>query len=282
MKNNYINCSILMSVYSKEKPEYLEACMQSLARQTVKADELVLVEDGPISEEMVLIIDRFRLQLKINSVRLEKNIGLAGALNIGLNHCTHELIIRMDTDDIALPDRIKRQVEFMKANPEITASSGYIEEFNDEGKILSCRAFPLKHNELIRFSKQRSPLSHPAVIFRKNAIISVGGYPDVYPEDYFLWIILISKGYIIGNISDVLVRMRIGDAILTRRGLKMLKGEIKIHKFMLDNNLINIFEYYKIVALKIFIRMLPGRIKLYLYKIARPFVFRVDIDSQNS
>lgn len=258
-----------MSVYSKEKPEYLEACLKSLILQTVKADELVLVEDGPISTEMELIIDNFRLELNIVSVRLKRNIGLAGALNAGLYHCLYEIIIRMDADDIALPDRINMQMEYMRSNPKVTASSGCIEEFNDEGQTLSYRILPLKHGDLISFAKQRSPLSHPAVVFRKSAIISVGGYPDIYPEDYLLWIILISKGFVIGNISEPLVRMRMGNAIFTRRGLRMLKGEIKIHKFMLDINLINKFEFYKIVMSKIIVRMLPSLIKSFLYKVAR-------------
>ena len=264
-----MNCSVLMSVYSKEKPEYLMACLQSLVLQTFEADEIVLVEDGPISEEICSIIDDFRFELNIVSVRLQTNIGLAGALNAGLRHCNHELIVRMDTDDIAFPDRIKRQVEFMKSNPEVTASSGCIEEFDSEGHTRSCRVLPLRHNELIRFSKQRCPLSHPAVIFKKSAIISVGGYPSTYPEDYLLWVILISKGYIIGNISEPLVRMRIGDAIFMRRGLKMLRGEIKIHKYMLDNNLISMIEFCKIVASKIIVRTSPAVVKFFLYKVAR-------------
>jgi len=264
-----MNVSVLMSVYFKEKPEYLEACLQSLAVQTLKADEVVLIQDGPISSDLKAIIERFRESLNIVSVPLDENVGLACALNEGLKHCSHDFVARMDTDDIALPDRFEKQVAFMQANSDIAASSGFIEEFNDAGDVLSQRALPLEHDELVKFAKRRSPLSHPAVIFRKQAVLSVGGYPEIYPEDYLLWIKLIQADYKVANIPDVLVRMRTGEGFITRRGWKFLKGELRIYHYMYKTGFISFIEFINIVLMKSVLRLSPGFIKVFLYRVAR-------------
>ncbi len=264
-----MSLTVLMSVYFKEKPEYLEACLQSLAVQTLKADEVVLVEDGPISSDLKAVIERFRESLNIVSVPLNENVGLACALNEGLKHCSHDLVARMDTDDIAVPDRFAKQVAFMQANSDIAASSGFIEEFNDAGAVLSQRALPLEHDALVKFAKKRSPLSHPAVIFRKQAVLSVGGYPELYPEDYLLWVKLIQAGYKISNVSDVLVKMRTGEDFITRRGWRFLRGELRIYHYMYKTGFINLLAFINIVLMKSILRLSPGFIKIFLYKVAR-------------
>lgn len=261
--------SVLMSVYYKEKPEYLAACLQSLVVQTLKADEVVLVQDGPISSDLKVIIERFRESLNIVSVPLDENVGLACALNEGLKHCAYKLVARMDTDDIAVPDRFEKQVDFIQSNSDIAASSGFIEEFNDAGDVLSQRALPLEHDALVKFAKKRSPLSHPAVIYRKQAVLSMGGYPELYPEDYLLWVKLIQSGYKIANMPDVLVKMRTGEGFITRRGWKFLKGELIIYHHMYKTGFINLSAFINIVLMKSILRLSPGFIKIFLYKAAR-------------
>lgn len=261
--------SVLMSIYSKEKPEYLNACLQSLENQTMNATEIILVEDGPISSELKVVIERYRNVLNIVSVPLTENVGLAQALNNGLKKCSFDLIARMDTDDIALPERFEKQVSYMMANPDVSASSGIIEEFNDNGDILSYRTLPLRHKDLVEFAKKRSPLSHPAVIMRRDSILCLGGYPNIYPEDYLCWIKFIQSGFKIENIDDVLVRMRTNSNFMNRRGLYFVIGEIKIYIYMLQTNFISYFEFIHIVSIKLLLRLSPRFIKGFLYKVAR-------------
>lgn len=261
--------SVLMSVYDGEKPSYLEQSLGSLLGQTFKADEVVLVEDGPISSELKAVIELFRESLNIVSVPLDENVGLACALNEGLKYCSHELVARMDTDDIALPDRFATQVAFMQANSDIAASGGFIEEFNNNAVILSRRELPVEYVRLIHLAKKRSPLSHVTVFFQKKALIAVGGYPDHYPEDYLLWIKLLQAGYKIANIPEVLVRVRIGESFISRRGLKFLKGEVQIYNYMYKTGFITFLEYCSIVFIKSIVRLSPGFIKIFLYKVAR-------------
>ena len=265
-----MSLSVLISVYFQEKPEYLDACLQSLLIQSLPAGEIVLVEDGEISSDLHSVIDKYRNSLNIISVPLAKNVGLACALNEGLKHCAHDLVARMDTDDIALPDRFEKQEAFMRANPDIAASSGFIEEFSDAGEFLSQRILPLAHHDLVKFAKRRSPLSHPAVIFRKQAVLAVGGYPEFRnAQDYALWSLLIVKGYKLANLPNVLVNMRAGSELMGRRGYEFLKREIKLLKFQRSISFLSLGEFTFNLLARSVVRLSPLFIKRWLYKVAR-------------
>ena len=145
--------SVLMSVYDKEKSEYLKEALQSLVDQTLLPDEVILVEDGPIGKNLQEVIKKYRSLLNIKSIKLENNCGLAVALNEGLKHCTHDLVARMDTDDISLPERFEKQIAYMQNNPDISVSSGWIEEIDDQGRFFCLRKLPETHEELVNFAK---------------------------------------------------------------------------------------------------------------------------------
>ena len=116
--------SVLISIYHKEKPEYFDRCLQSIwDEQSLRPDEIILVQDGPLNNELYLSIDKWRNKLgkKLTIVSLEKNVGLGDALNIGLDRCTCDIVARMDTDDISTPDRFEKQIGFLKEHPEMTA-----------------------------------------------------------------------------------------------------------------------------------------------------------------
>lgn len=209
--------SVLMSLYWRERPEALRQALDSVFCQTYPADEVILVVDGPIGEELEAVLAELS---EITLVRLAKNSGLGCALNEGLKSCHNSLVARMDTDDISRPNRLELQVAFMEDHPEIAAMSCAIDEFiGSPDNIVSCRSLPLSHEELFEFAKSRSPLNHPATIFRKDAIEDVGGYQHMALfEDYYLWVRLLVKGYRIHNLAESLVLFRTSDNMWKRRG----------------------------------------------------------------
>ena len=101
-----------MSLYIKEKPQYVEECFQSLLRQTVKADEWVIVEDGPLTEELYAVLEKYEKEYPglIKRVPFKENRGLGLALQSGVPECTYDIIARMDTDDICREDRFEKQL----------------------------------------------------------------------------------------------------------------------------------------------------------------------------
>ena len=231
------NYSVLMSVYQKEKPEYLQLSVESMLQQTVPPMEFVLVCDGPLTEELDTVIDAFdtRFPDLIKIVRLENNMGLGTALNIGLQRCSYELVARMDSDDLAREDRCQRQLEIFTRNPLISMVSGTVEEFSiTPDKVDARRIVPENHEEILRFAKKRCPFNHPCIMYRKSAVAASGGYQPFYLlEDYWLWIRMLMNGAVGYNIQQPLLWMRAGSDMYKRRaGWKYARTQIKLFRRM--------------------------------------------------
>lgn len=261
--------SLLISVYHKEKPEYFHQCLSSIAGQTIKANETVIVEDGPVDARIKAIIEKYRSELNIISVCLPENSGLSNALNEGLNHCSYELIARMDSDDISLSNRFEMQLKYMEAHPELVAISSFVEEFDDNGQVTFTKTLPEDSESLEEFAKGRNPLSHPAVFFRRKPVLAVGGYPNCYPEDHFLWVKLLINGYKIGNVPKVLLRMRAGNEFFERRGLKFLKGEVRLLVFMMNERFITFPQFCILCFGRMVLRGCPKFLRVLAYKYLR-------------
>ena len=262
--------SVLMSIYANEKAEYVDACLESIVGQTLLPTQVVIVEDGPITLELEDAIAKYQKCLNILRVPIKKNGGLAKALNRGLNCCDYDVIARMDADDISESQRFEKQYSYLEKNPGIAALSAGITEYNQTmTKIIKHKLLPSSHEELLRFSKFRSPLNHPVVMYRKQAILSVGAYPEFFPEDYFLWIKLICNGYMIANLNESLVKMRVGDAVSDRRGWRFLPGELKTLDYMREHKMVSFFEYLLIYCARIILRLSPKILRRSLYRVFR-------------
>ncbi len=174
--------SVLMSLYSKEKPEYLNMAIQSMLEQTYAPDEIVIVKDGKITPELQEILNRYRTAYPevFNIVGYEENCGLGFALNYGLKHCKNELIARMDTDDISRRDRCWKQVRAFELHPEYTIIGSAVDEFyGTPDKITGCRRVPTQPEEIYAFAKRRSAFNHPSVMYRKSKVLEFHGYGNL-------------------------------------------------------------------------------------------------------
>lgn len=173
-----MNFSVLISIYHKEEAKYFNRAMQSIwDEQSVKPDEIVLVQDGKLTDELYRFIDEWKSKLGdvLKIIPLEQNVGLGDALNEGIKHCNYELIARMDTDDISLADRFEKQLKVFE-NSDIDISSSWVSEFDsDEKKIVSYRKIPEKHDEIVSYSKMRNGVNHPAVMYKKSVVEKAGG-----------------------------------------------------------------------------------------------------------
>ena len=158
MKNK--NISMLLSLYDKEKPEYLQEALTSIFAQTLLPDEIVLVYDGPINKNLEIVVETFekRYPDKFKLVKLEQNQGLGVALAKGLEHTSNRLVARMDTDDIMVENRLEKQLAIFEQHPEISIVGSNIDEFVDNKEhIIGKRIVPEYNHEICRFSKKRNP-----------------------------------------------------------------------------------------------------------------------------
>lgn len=263
--------SVLLSVYAKENPVYLEQALESVLCQTCMPNEIVLIEDGPLTSELYRGIEQYEKTYPsfFRRVPLKQNVGLGRALNQGVLACRYPFIARMDTDDIARPDRFEKQVSAFRANPELSLVGGWIEEFSDSpDEIRSVRSVPLSHQDIVRYAKRRNPINHMTVMFRKQAVLEAGNYlPMDLSEDYYLWYRLIEKGFLLCNLSDILVSVRGGKEMIARRGgFQYWQSERELQQIFLTSGFISRQEYIRNITVRFFARMMPGIVRDLLYQ----------------
>lgn len=214
--------SVLMSVYYKENPNYFIESIESMLRQTVKPDEIVIVKDGPLTPELDNVISNYVKTYPdlFNIISLKKNVGLGLALNEGLKKCKNNLVARMDTDDISLENRCELQLmEFLK-NPNISICGTMIDEFyGSTQNIIATRIVPLNHDDILKFGRRRSPFNHVSVMYKRDDVLACeGGYHDVNrKEDFDLFVRMINNNCLGVNIDKSLVLVRASDDYFSRR-----------------------------------------------------------------
>ena len=266
--------SVLMSIYHKEKPEYFERCMQSIwDEQSVKPNEIVLVQDGKLNDELYKAIDKWQEKLGnvFKTIPLKKNLGTGDAKNIGLKNCSNELVAVMDTDDIALPDRFEKQLKVFK-DSAIDICSAWVSEFdNDENEIVSYRKLPKHHDEIVSFAKKRMPINHPATMYKRKIAEKAGGYKKMmWFEDYYLAVRMMINGAKFYNIQEPLVNMRAGYGQLERRsGFKYAIEEYRFLKRLKEIGFLNSFEFYRNLLVRFIARVLPKKVVKIVYIMVR-------------
>lgn len=263
--------SVLMSVYYKERPEYLRQSMESILHQTVPASDFVLVCDGPLTPELDAVIDDMQQQFGpvLHVYRLQKNGGLGKALNAGLEQCKCELVARMDSDDISRPDRCEKEIKMLIAHPEISIVGGFIEEFiEDTNHICSIRVVPEKQNEILRFAKKRNPFNHVSVMYRKSAVESVGSYKSFFLlEDYYLWIRMLNNGHQGYNLTEPLVWVRVSKDMYKRRGgWKYVQSQRNLFKYMAQIGFITVNQYRIQSLVRLIGSIIPNWIRAILFQ----------------
>ena len=215
--------SVLMSVYYKENPEWLEMSIESILAQTAPPDEFVIVKDGPLSEELNRIIERFSTLYPalFKIVPLEKNVGLGPALNSGLENCSNDIIIRMDSDDYSIPTRCQKLLDALNEHCECGIIGSYETEFEDSiHNVIAIHKVPEHSDAIYTFIKRRCALLHPTILYRKSVIQKCGGYHNVPPyEDYDLFMRAVLQHHVkCYNIPQSLYYIRINDSFFKRRG----------------------------------------------------------------
>lgn len=264
-----ISFSVLISLYFKENPVFLRESLNSVFAQTLLPTEVVLVEDGELTEELYQVVDDFKARYaQIKVVRLEQNHGLGKALNEGLRHCSYDLVARMDTDDINFPERFALQVAFMEAHPEIDVVGAWIDEFIDTpDNYKSTRKVAEQHDEIVKFGKRRNPTNHPVTMFRKSAVEAVGGYVPFYLfEDYYLWVRMIMGGKRFYNMQRSLLYFRFSPDMIKRRGgRKYALSEIAFQYRILRLGYINFATFLSNIAIRTYVRLIPNKIRKFIY-----------------
>ena len=209
--------SVLMSLYKKEKPEHLRVAIDSMLNQTIAPDQIVLVEDGPLPDDLLKVIEEYKETLHV--VVNETNIGLGLSLNNGLKACRNELVARMDTDDCSKPDRCEKQLARFAEKPYLSIVGAHVDEFiGDTSNVVSRRVVPTTSEKIFNYAKRRSAFNHPVVMYSKSAVLNSGGYADLKRnQDVDLFGRMLFSGHKAENIDEALLWFRSSNELSKRR-----------------------------------------------------------------
>lgn len=263
--------SVLMTVYKNDNPLYFEKSIMSMIKQTKKADEIVIVKDGPITKELQHVIDLIDEKFPniIKQLQLEKNVGLGLALNEGLNICKNDIVARMDADDISLNTRCEKQLKEFELDSELDIIGCAVDEFiGDEKNIVCTRTVPITNDEIYKFARQRDPFNHPTVMYRKSKVLECGGYSNLRKnQDTDLWIKMLSNKCKTKNLKESLLLFRFDEETYQRRknwtNTKLL---IKTRYNALKIGFSSPLDFLKIVIIQIAIYIMPVKFQKYIYQ----------------
>jgi glycosyltransferase involved in cell wall biosynthesis len=263
--------SVLMSLYIKEDPEYLKQAVNSMIFQTVKPDEIVIIKDGPLTDNLERVLNDFEKQYPgfFNIVSFKENLGLGTALNIGLEQCKNELVARMDTDDISKPDRCEKQLKRFEENTSLDIVGSAIDEFwNNPENIICSRRVPAGHKEIYEFSKRRSAFNHPTVMYKKSKVLALGGYSNLRRnQDVELFGRMLFAGCRGENLTESLLLFRTNKNLMKRR--KSWANTISyigtIFKFY-RMGYAGLCDLFTVTVAQMVIFLIPLRLQGYIYK----------------
>lgn len=262
--------SVLMSLYIKEKPQNLRECMDSLLCQTALPSQIVVVKDGPLTEELEAVLAEYIAKdpQLYTIVPLPENRGLGLALAEGMHHCSYELVARMDTDDISRRDRFALQLKEFEADASLDICGSHIVEFEESIEDIVCRrTVPLDDAAIKKYQKRRDGFNHVSVMFRKSAVLRAGNYQScLLMEDTLLWVNMIQSGALCKNIDDDLVYVRIGRDMYQRRGgmayfRKYKEGRRKVR----ETGYISAVDYYYTLLVQLAVALVPNRLRGWIF-----------------
>jgi GT2 family glycosyltransferase len=262
--------TLLVSTYGNDDPGYLrEAVLSSTTAQTRPPDEVVLVQDGPVPDALAAEIKHLEASLPMPVVHLElaANVGLGPALDAGLEASSHEIVARMDADDVSVPERFERQVAMIEAGADIVGS-GLLEFGTSIDDVVGRRTPPTDPDEIRRVIRFRDPFNHPTVVYRRDAVLAAGGYTDMaLLEDYLLFTRMVEAGAAPANLAEPLVYYRVGAGAYARRGgTALLRSELRLQRRFRELGITSRAEYLRNVAVRGGYRLVPEGVRKVAYR----------------
>lgn len=262
--------SLLISTYARDSPEFLVmAFHSSVQEQSRPPAEVVLVQDGPVPEELAAVIRELIAESPVPVVHLElpENQGLGPALDAGLSAASHEIVARMDADDISVADRFAKQLPLIEEGADIVGS-GLWEFGRDTNDVVGRRTPPVSPVEIRKAIKFRDPFNHPTIVYRKSAVLAAGGYSDMaLLEDYLLFTRMVIEGAEPANLAEPLVYYRVGEGAYARRGgMDLFRSEVSLQKRFRRLGITTRGEYLRNVTIRAGYRLVPESLRKAAYR----------------
>jgi glycosyltransferase involved in cell wall biosynthesis len=258
--------SVLMPVYFREKPRFFREALQSIFDNTMQPKEVLIVCDGPLTLDLEDVLKEYVGRPGFKILRKNRNSGIVDALNMGLAACTTELVVRCDSDDVNTPERFAALVKQLAEGWDIVGSS--VREIDADGKTLWSKRVPLDRDSIARRARLRNPINHMSVAFRRDLVLSLGGYPHIFlREDYALWARALRREARVCNLAQDLVLARAGIAMYRRRrGWRSALAEVKLQRLLVQERVSSLPQALVWGGLRFSALLLPGFLLGLLYE----------------
>jgi lipopolysaccharide cholinephosphotransferase len=265
--------SVLITVYKKDSPDHFIQALESILNQSVPSDNIVISVDGPLSGELDEIVNHYEANYpQISTVRQPTNIGQGLACAAALPFCQHDVVARMDADDISFPERMEKQLTYLSKHPQVKLLSANLLEFEgDIDNIVSLKKVPAEDKQIRKLAKRWNPINHPAVLFSKKAALEAGNYQH-FPryEDYHLWVRMLMAGNKAANIQEPLLYYRVSPENLDRRRKgDAQRAAAEFHRWKYEVGFTGRFDMWFMTALMAIISVVPGRVFRFIYRLKR-------------
>ena len=268
-ERSIMDYSVLLTVYKSDNPDFFRLSLESMLKQTVPSNDIVIVKDGPVPNTIQSVFDELAENYpSIHQLQLEKNVGLGLALNKGIKICKNELIARMDADDISLPERCEKQLLLFEQDPELDIVGCPVKEFiGTKDNIVGKRDVPLDNASIHKYNRRRDPFNHPTVMYRKSKVLKYGPYGDYRKnQDTDLWIKLLSNGCKAANCPEYLVMFRFDEGTYKKRkswiNTKLL---IEIRKKAWKDGYCSFIDYLFVACAQLGVYILPEGFQKFVY-----------------
>jgi len=262
--------SVLLPIWAGDRPDFLAAAFESTVDgQTRAPDQVVVVQDGPVGEQLAKRVAELAgaSRVPVDVLVLERNIGLGPALDAGLAACRHPIVARMDADDISVAHRFAVQLPVIESGVDIVGS-GLAEFTDDPEQVVGTRTPPIEPADIRERARFAVPFNHPTVVYRRDLVLAVGGYTDfARMEDYLLWAKLILAGARVANVAEPLVKYRVGAGAYARRGgLEQLRTELEVQRRFRRLGFTTRNQYLRNVAVRGGYRLVPEGLRRAAYR----------------
>jgi glycosyltransferase involved in cell wall biosynthesis len=223
------------------------------------------VADGELTDELLLVIQKYLDNPRLQFLQLPTNVGLAKALNVGLQKIHTTFTIRADADDFNYQNRFEKLIAKLQQGFDLVGSD--VREVDKFGNFVAIRSCPKTEVQIRQFIRKRTPFNHMAVAFRTEVVLSAGGYPAIYlKEDYALWASLLSKLCRCCNIKEVLVDATAGVEMYRRRGgIKYALAEIELQRHLIKCGLKSNYEALFDGTMRALVFLAPNFVREYIY-----------------
>lgn len=256
---------MLIVLYDRDEPSYVDECLGSVAEQSWPADEVVVLTVGTLNESLTSVLAAWQARLPIVQMGVAADLAFGSVLAHGMAHCHGEYVAHVRALDVSQPWRMERQVGFLQQNPHLDLCGSCMWEVDPQTTQPQTRLWvPETDTAIMSMLPYRNPFNLPTMVVRRDKVLACGNYKDLPgAEDYHLWMRMLGSGSRGWNLQDDLVLGRSRARFVPRMpGVQRARTEYHLYRtrrrYRLGNMLSDAMVFLVRAASALLSALVPG------------------------